>query len=654
MISPPEKIKHVLLAGFLTGFLFYADAQALKDHLQKGDRYFQKKDYGNALQNYLDALALDENDAHTNYKTGVSYLHEENYRQAVVFLEKAYNLKPDVDPQIDYHLGMAYREDHQFDKARKHFEIFKNSHKNLAAVAKQKIAECIIGDSLMRISTNATVRPVDEINTAFSEFSPLITRDGKALVFTSNRSEDDYQIKSANNFEDVYISQKQGEQWARPEKISPAINVKLNEAAISLSADGKTLFLYYEEGGGDIYTSTLENGAWSQPVPLNRFVNHPKYREAGACLSPDGSRLYFSSNRPGGKGGYDIYVSKMGANGQWGRPSNLGSTINTRANEESPFLHADGVTLYFSSNGHATLGNNDIFKSVFQAGKWTLPENLGYPINTSGYDGYFVLTEDGGSGYFTSRRQNAPGNTDIFMVVYSTIPSAVKKSQKSANAANAPGDQLSAHGKEVVTVLKGTVIDVLNTNPLEATISLVDNSDNRVISKITTDPSGSFELVIPHGGNFGITTEKPGYLFNSMNIKLPALEKDQEIDTHILLVKAVVGSKVVLKNVFFDVNQYALKPESLSELENIRNLLMRNPHWRIQINGHTDNIGHPKINMELSLKRAESVVQYLIKEGIAADRVQAKGYGSEKPLVSNDDEAEGRQINRRTEIEIIE
>ena len=645
-MSAPKNLIPFVLATLALIFS-HAAAQSLKDHLQKGDRFFQRKDYENALKNYLEALSLEKDHAQANFKAGISYLNQETYSQAVVYLEKAHNLQPDVDPNIHYHLAMAYQEGHQFAKAQKHFEAFKGKYKNLAGVANQKITECILGDSLMKLPVNATVRPLADINTGFAEFFPLLTRDGQTLIFTSNRSADDYQVKSGTNFEDVYVSEIEGSQWRAPEKISPHINVKLNDAAVSLSPDGNTLFLYYEEGRGDIYTSTKENGAWSAPVPLNRFVNHPHYRESGACLSPDGKKLYFSSNRPGGKGGYDIYVCALGSNGDWGRPSNLGSPLNTRGDEEFPFLHSDGTVIYFSSNGHPSLGNHDIFRSSFQDGKWTSPENLGYPINTRGYEGNFVMMHNERTGYFSSRRGDAPGSMDLYTVTFASSP-ALSETPKGT------GQGVTQAGKKIVTLLKGTVIDVSNTTPLEATIRLVDNGSGIVVSTVKTGPSGNFELVIPHGGNFGVTTEKSGYLFNSMNFNLPRFDKYQEIDTHILMVKAAVGSKVIMKNIFFDVNQSALKPESLSELQNIRDLLVRNPEWRIQVNGHTDNVGHPKTNLALSLKRAESVVQYLIREGISPDRLRAKGYGSERPLVSNDDEAEGRQINRRTEIEIIE
>jgi outer membrane protein OmpA-like peptidoglycan-associated protein len=208
---------------------------------------------------------------------------------------------------------------------------------------------------------------------------------------------------------------------------------------------------------------------------------------------------------------------------------------------------------------------------------------------------------------------------------------------------------------KIVTVLKGKVIDELTMTPLNAVISLVDNTNHQILVKTTSDAvSGDFELIVPHGGNYGVATERSGYLFNSINFNIPQFAEYQEIDMHIIMVKAEVGSKVILKNIFFDVGKFDIKRESISELEKMRELLTENPHLKVQINGHTDNTGNPQANLTLSLKRAQSVVDYLIQKGIEASRLTAKGFGSQRPLVSNDDEQEGREINRRTEIEIIE
>lgn len=651
MPSEPDKARSFVVACCLSFSFVFSHAQSFDDHLQKADRFYFKKDYENALQLYQSALSLNAEDAQTNFKAGISSLHTERYSQAVRYLEKAYELKPDVDPEIDYHLGMAYQQNHQFAKALKHFTEVKQENKKLARVASQKIRECLAADSIMKIPANASVSIMSrEINTAFSEFSPLISADGKKLIFTSNRSTDDYQIKSRTNFEDVYVSERTDGRWSNPLKISENINVKLNEAATSLSADGKTLFLYYEDGGGDIYTSSLENGAWSKPTPLNKFINHPQYRESSACISADGKRLFFASNRPGGKGGFDIYMSELSKTGQWGRPLNL--NINTRRDEESPFLHADGTSLYFSSNGLATLGDHDIFRTTIVNGKCSRAENLGYPVNTSSYEGFFVLTTDGASAYFTSRRPIGTGSADIYTATFVTSPRVAQPQNSPVSTIGPDAEPTQSEG--VVTLLKGLVLDANTESPLKATVSLVDNSIRKVISTVETEPSGEFELTIPRGGNYGITTERKGYLFSSMNVNLPAFETYQELETHIMMIKAQVGSKAILKNVFFDPNESTLKSESMAELQRVRDLLVRNPGWRVQINGHTDNAGEPAFNRALSLKRAQAVIEYLVSQGISGTRLEARGYGSDKPLVSNDDEKEGRQINRRTEIEIIE
>jgi outer membrane protein OmpA-like peptidoglycan-associated protein len=647
-MAKPARKKRALIIGCLVSMFFFSYGQTAKDHLSKGDHFYLKKDYESALVNYLAALQTEQNDAQTLFKAGVCYLNAEDIKNAVYYLQEAYNRNGAVDPNIHYHLAMAYQRDHQYKKAFDHFAALKAVNRSLAVLAGKKMAECAMGDSLMDIEVKVEIAPLTEINSPFAEHSPLLTADGKTLIFTSRRSSDDYQIKSATNYEDVYTSYKNGNKWSPPTKISPAINVKFNEAAVSLAPDGKTLFLYYEEGKGDIYTSFFENGDWSKPTPLNAFINHPLYRESSACVSPDGSKLYFSSNRPGGKGGLDIYVCERGANGDWGRPSNLGSTVNSRGDEDSPFLHADSVTLYFSSNGHPSLGSNDIFKTTLTDGKWTTPENLGYPINTSGYDGFFTLSPDKKTGYYSAHPGTKAANTDIYVVNFAP-------GTKSAAFDAADPDSLKpAESETGFIVLQGTVTDFYSAAPLSATVILVDNASKKVISKITASESGQFELVFPEPGNYGITTEKQGYLFYSMNLNVPTSGKHERMKTDVRMIKPEVGSKVVLKNIFFDVNESALKPESLSELENIENLLIQNPQWRIQINGHTDNLGDAEKNLDLSLKRAEAVVEYLIKQGVAPSRLQAKGYGSERPLVSNDDEEEGRQINRRTEIEIVE
>ena len=694
--------------------------QSLLAQIDKGDRLYAKKDYENALKAYLDAINGNSEDALLNFKIGVSYLYTEKKSLAVPYLEKAYQIKPEVDEDIDYHLGMAYQNNHQYAKARDHFLEFKRKNKKLQDISNHKIMECEIGDSLTRKPIRVKIENAGpNVNSPFHEYSPLVSGDGNTMVFTSNRSTDEYKIKSGTNFEDIYVARKTGDTWGTPQKISDKINIKFNDAAAWLSHDGNTLLLYYEEGAGDIFISKNEGGDWTEPEPLNKNVNTQLFWETSACMSPDGKKLYFTSNRPGGRGELDIYMSELDAKGQWGKAVNLGREINTPGNEDSPYLHSDGVTLYFSSDGHPTMGSNDIYRSEFKDGKWTKPVNLGFPVNSIEYDGFFTMSDDKKTGYYSTLRNDGLGNSDIYKVTFLpevaaavpepaivlTIPEPAivnpepvkeepKKEEPVLIASTAPVTTpppvvetpppvvvtpppvvqeqskpaepeknedfvdpiIQVHkDNKVVTVLKGKVIDELSAQPLRATISLVNNETNKVITKITSNPAtGDFELTIPHGGNYGVATEREGYLFNSINFNLPAFAEYQEIDTHIIMVKAEVGSKIVLKNVFFDVGKSDLKLESVAEVENIRELLEKNPNMNVQINGHTDNQGNAATNKVLSLKRATSVVDYLTQHGISQARLSAKGFGSERPIVSNDDEQSGREINRRTEIEVIE
>ncbi|MBL7856616.1 MAG: PD40 domain-containing protein [Cyclobacteriaceae bacterium] len=634
--------------------------------MEKGDRLYTKKDYKNALDAYLTAQQINPDDAYVNFKIGLSYLYSDTKSKAATYIDKAYRLNPNVNPDIDYHLGIAFQNTNDFKKAIQHFNDFKKKNKKLTSIADEKITECEVADSLAQNELNVIIENLGSvINSPFNEYSPIISADGNTLIFTSNRSEDLSTVRSNTNLEDIYIAQKTGNVWGAPKKISTNINsVKYNDAAASLSPDGKTLFLYYEEGGGDIYSSRLENGEWTKPEPLGKNINTSQYWETCASITADGKKLYFTSNRPGGYGELDIYVSELDSKGQWGKAVNLGPVVNTPENDDSPFIHYDGVTLYFSSNGHRRLGNSDIFVTEFKNGKWQKPENIGFPINSWEYDGFFTISPDKKKGYYSTVKDGGLGGIDIYSITflepkYKPKPKPVvakveeKKPEKKKEEYVDPMVLLQKNMK-IVTVLRGKVIDENTAKPLGATISLVDNQTNKVITRISSDPAtGDFEITIPHGGNYGVATERDGYLFNSINFNLPQFAEYQEIDTHIIMVKAEVGSKVVLKNIFFDIGKSDLKQESIAEVEKIKSLLISNPELKVQINGHTDNTGNAVTNKTLSLKRATSVIDYLSSNGITASRLSAKGYGSERPIVSNDDEMGGREINRRTEIEII-
>jgi outer membrane protein OmpA-like peptidoglycan-associated protein/tetratricopeptide (TPR) repeat protein len=660
--------KHFLATTVFVLLALVGHSQDQKALIAAGDKFYGKKDYKNALASFLAAQEMNPDDASLNFKIGLTYLYSETKSKAASYIDKAYRLNPAVDPDIDYHLGIAFQNTNEFKKAIEHFERFKKKKKELGSIADEKIAECHIADSLSQNELNVVIENLGtDVNTPYNDYSPIISADGNTLIFTSNRTDDPAKAKANANYEDIFVSYKKGNSWTPPKLISSNINIKYNDAAASLAPDGKTLFLYYEEGEGDIYTSTLNGEEWSKPEPLNKNINTSMFWETCASVSADGKKLFFASNRPGGIGELDLYVSQLDAKGQWGKATNLGPVINTPENEDSPFIHHDGVTLYFSSDGHPRLGNSDIFFSEFKNNKWSKPENMGYPLNSWEYDGFFTLSPDKKKGYFSTVKEGGLGDADIYSIAFlepkykpKPKPVVAKVAEEKVKPDLPKSEEfvdpmIQVHkDMKVVTLLRGKVIDETNAAPLAAVVSLVNNETNQVLTKINVNPTtGEFELIIPHGGNYGVATEKSGYLFNSINFNLPQFAEYQEIDTHIIMVRAEIGSKVVLKNIFFDVGKADLKTESIAEVENIRELLLANTALKVQINGHTDNSGNAATNKTLSLKRASAVVTYLTQKGIAATRLSAKGYGSERPIVSNDDEEGGRAINRRTEIEII-
>ncbi|HEX7013950.1 MAG TPA: OmpA family protein [Cyclobacteriaceae bacterium] len=650
---------------WLLQIAFACSGQNLKDLVKRGDELYERKEYKQAIARYLEALEINPDDAEVNLKVGMAYLYSETKSLAARYIDKAYRLNPRINDEINYHLGVAFQNTNEFKKAIEQFEQFKKKKAKLASIADQKIAECRIADSLSQYELNVIIENLGPaVNTRFNEYSPLISGDGNTLIFTSNRTDDERAERAGANYEDIYITTRTGDVWSPPKKISTNINQKYNDAAASLSPDGKTLFLYYEDGEGDIYTSHLEGGEWTKPKSLNRNINTALFWETSASITADGKTLYFASNRPGGYGELDLYKSELDAKGDWGKAVNLGPLINTPGNEDAPFIHPDGVTLYFSSDGHPTLGNSDIYVTEFKNGKWSKPENIGWPINTWEYDGFFTISADKKKGYYSTLKEGGMGDADIYSITFLEPKYKPKPKPKPEPVAPPPKKEKPAgdfvdpiveqhKAQRIVTVLHGKVIDENTAAPLGATLSLIDNTSGKVLSRISSDPvTGDFELTIPHGGNYGVTTERSGYLFNSINFNVPKFAEFQEIDTHIIMVRAEIGNKVVLKNIFFDTGKANLRQESIAEIEKIRELLAANPGLKVRINGHTDNTGTAAANKVLSLQRATAVVDYLVSKGIDASRLTAKGYGSERPIVSNDDEEGGREINRRTEIEV--
>ncbi len=425
-------------------------------------------------------------------------------------------------------------------------------------------------------------------------------------------------------FEDIYMCYNKGGAWDSPIAIS-SLNTEGHDACVGISEDGQTMFVYKGTNGGDLYMSELKGKNWSKPeaLPFNSVGF-----ESTASLSPDGRTLYFVYAATSA-GNRDIFVCNRTASGVWSKPRKL-ETVNTEYDEDSPFIHPDGKTLYFSSKGHSTMGGYDIFKCTKTSTGWSTPENLGYPINTAGDEIYFVLAADGKVGFYSSDKEGGLGKQDIYSI---RMPVPEKEPE--------------------LELLTGVVKDAVTNQAIEAEITITDNTTKEIVSKAKSNAEdGKYLVAIPCGKNYGIAIEKKGHLFHSENVNLPCTQGFKEIKKEIKLVNAKQGAKVVLRNIFFDTGKSDLRGESTSELQRLVKLLNDNPTLKIEVSGHTDNIGDPKINQSLSELRATSVMNFLISNGINKTRLVAKGYGSSQPLDNNDSDA-GRQNNRRTEFKIL-
>jgi outer membrane protein OmpA-like peptidoglycan-associated protein len=309
----------------------------------------------------------------------------------------------------------------------------------------------------------------------------------------------------------------------------------------------------------------------------------------------------------------------------------LNSNINTEYDEESPFIHDDGKTLYFSSKGHNSMGGYDIFKTVNGPGGWSKPENLGYPINSVGDDIYFTLAADGRIGFFSSEKEGGFGKQDLYTV---TMPLAAK----------APN----------LVLLKGKVEEEIGGAAIEAKITVVNNATREVVATLKSNSkSGKYMVSLPAGVNYNVTIEKDGHLFQSNNIQLDSNAGFKELVNNVKMLNVHTGSKIILNNIFFDTAKDILRPESMEELDRLVKMLKEHIELKIEISGHTDNRGDEKANQLLSQNRAKNVVAYLVTNGVAASRLSFKGYGSAKGIASNDTE-DGRKQNRRTEFLIVD
>jgi outer membrane protein OmpA-like peptidoglycan-associated protein len=516
-----------------------------------------------------------------------------------------------------------------------------SNNKTQVEFAKLQLQNCdFAAEAIAHPSGPNPERLAAPLNQFRNQYFPVLTADNRFLVFTVRRNPE----KLGQENEDLLISAVDASgKFGAPQSISPVINSPENEGAATISGDGKTLvFTSCGRAGGvgncDLYLSHRRGNQWTAPRNLGILVNSKAW-DSQPSLSADGRTLYFSSNRGGGVGGYDIYVTSVGADGTWGAARNVGTPINTTRDDLAPFIHASGTTLYYSTNGRVGLGSSDIFRAEQdEKGQWQEPRNLGYPLNTFANEASMFISSDNKRAYYTRTEQpqsgDAPGLPPAILLYGSEVPA-------------------SARARETSTYTQGRVFDAVTKKPIEAVVQLFDLKTNALTQQVYSDgETGEYTAVLNEGRAYAMYAAAPGYLLKSLNFDYSSQQKFDPLTLDIYLDPAKSGRSAVLNNLFFDSNKAVLKPSSRTELGRLVEFLRQDPNLRVEVAGYTDNVGTPAANLSLSQRRAQAVLDYLSAHGVPATRLRAKGYGETRPLAPNDTEAHRAQ-NRRIELRIL-
>ena len=627
-----------------------------KKAYDKGMAYNISGNDEKALQEFTKALKAAPNFIDAQIQWSALKYHLKDYAAAEIGFEKVLSIDPTYSPKVIYVLGLAELEQDKGMEGIKHLEEYvasKPTNEDLLAKAEFMIKK---ESFIIHAKANpVTFKPQslgNLLNTKHHEVLPTLTADESMLVFTRNIN--DYE-------EDFYMSKKVDNVWQKATPLTD-INTSDNEGAQNITPDGK--FLAFTKcdnegrrdgyGSCDIYFSEVKNGRWTTPANIGSPINSRDW-ESHPSLSADGQSIYFASKRKGRFGTSDIYFSQRNAEGKWSQPKLLSDKINTKGRDESPFIHPDGQTLYFMSDGHPGMGGLDLFYSRKQPdGSWGDPVNLGYPINTEAEESTLVVSLDGKTAYYASDRILSENNTT--------------QKEKTATGMDLYSFELYPEARpQPVTYVRGNITDAETKEPLVSRVEIVDMSTGKIHAAVNSDPDGFFLITLPTGKNYAFNVSKSAYIFHSEHFALEASKETNDPYQLAIELRAVpeevTGSTeipasalekykpTVLRNVFFDTGSAELRSESFIELNRLKTFLDDNPGISIQLNGHTDNVGSDTNNLTLSENRAKSVFTYLVENGIDATRMTYKGYGETSPIESNDTDT-GRQANRRTEFMI--
>lgn len=631
-----------------------SERKAIKMY-EEAIEYYQKRDATNAQKILLETVNKFPQFAEARFLLAQTYLDQNQAEKALPHLEEGVKLHPEIFPEAYLILAeekMAVSDYKSAEAAISKFIPYPKNDVKLEKRAQLILSSCIFAQRAMQHPVPFDPINLGEgVNSEMDEYYPCITADQKTLLFTRLVNDDRTDVGKQ---EDFYISRKDAQGLFAPAQPVMSINTVMNEGAPSLSADGNTLIFTACQtldgqwgenrtgvGSCDLFYSLKAGNDWGQPENMGNTINSGAW-ESQPSYGADGKTMYFVRGTRTARGmkDQDIYFSVLRDNGSWTKPEKVRGLVNTDFDEESVMIHPDGNTLYFSSNGHPGMGGMDIYLSRREVdGTWGKPLNLGYPINTSQDENSFQVTADGEYALFASDRAGGRGGLDLYQFA---LPESAKPKR--------------------VYYVEGVISDKLSYKKLDAQLELIDMESGQIVANTHSNPiSGGYLLCLPPGKDYVLNVSKEGYLFSTERFTLSNEVQKAPKRVDVALQKIKVGTKISLtntaengvKNIFFDTNSDVLKKESFAELNQLIELLNKNPQRKIEVGGHTDDVGDDASNLSLSQRRAEAVKAYLVKNGVAESRVQAKGYGETQPQVPNDSDI-NRAKNRRTEFLVVE
>ncbi len=639
--------KHLLVffLSFMLSVVSFAQQQRLSTTSKKAeslylkaDNYARTRDFNKALELLAEAIEKDPQFAEAYLKASNLNKMMGNKGLASQQLEQGLKLMPYNPGFANYYFELAEQtfQKGDYEGAKSNYEAFlKAKSKNSRAIERANQQLSVIAYALEAMANpvefNSVVLP-RSINKFGLQYFPSTTADQRSLIFTARQG------SLPDHDENIYISQRKGEEWQSPVSISDAINTPANEGAATISGDGKTLVFTScsrpdSFGDCDLYISYKTGNDWSQPRNMGTSVNSKSW-DSQPSLSADGRTLYFSSQRGGGIGREDIWVTTLKADGTWEKPQNMGATVNSKGRDLAPFIHGGGATLYFASDGHLGLGGLDVFMTEIGTNKkWEQPKNLGYPLNTHADESSLYITPDNQSGFY-SRSMNTDAGAFTVQLYSLDVPAAWQSKVKS-------------------TYAQGHVFNAETKKPLGATVQLYDVNTDSLVQQVNSDKiTGEYTVVLTEGKQYALYVSAPKFMVNSLSFDYTSKQNLTPVALDVYLDPVQSGSVVVLSNLFFPTAKYNLERKSKTELDKLISFLQQNKEVKIEITGHTDDVGSNAANQVLSEKRAKSVVDYLIKNGVPAQRIQHKGHGETKPVKANSSE-ENRQANRRIEMRVL-